>query len=72
VYAGENHSNREKKNQLDYHQRILDWFGHYLKGEEAKPWIIEGTSVIDRHDELRRQRGSEGRGRGGRGSPNRR
>jgi hypothetical protein len=72
VYAGENHSNREKKNQLDYHQRILDWFGHYLKGEEAKPWILEGTSVIDRNDELRRQGGREGRGRGGRGSPNRR
>ena len=68
VYAGENHSNREKKNQLDYHQRILDWFGHYLKGEEAKPWIIEGTSVIERNDELRRRGdGERGGGRGGRG-----
>lgn len=61
VYAGENHSNRQEKNQIDYHHRILDWFGHYLKGEPAKPWITDGVSVIDRNDEL------EQGGRGGRG-----
>ena len=65
VYANENHSNRQKKNQLDYHRRVLEWFGHYLKGEEPAPWIIEGVSVIDRNDELERQGGSGGR-RGGR------
>ncbi len=67
VYADENHSNRQKKNQIDYHRRILAWFGHYLKGEEAEPWIIEGKSVIERNDELERLGGSGGdRGRGGR------
>ena len=55
VYANENHSNRQEKNQVDYHHRILDWFGHYLKGEPAKPWITKGVSVVDRNDELKRR-----------------
>ena len=55
VYANENHSNRQEKNQVDYHHRILDWFGHYLKGEPAKPWITEGVSVVKRNDELKRR-----------------
>ena len=57
VYPGENHSNRQRPNQIDYHHRVLDWFGHFLKGEEAKPWITEGQSVIDRKDELKRLKG---------------
>ena len=55
VYADENHSNREEKNQLDYQRRILEWFGHYLKGEPAEPWIINGVSVIERNNELKRR-----------------
>ena len=55
VYADENHSNRQEKNQVDYHHRILDWFGHYLKGEPAKPWITDGVSVMERNDELKRR-----------------
>ena len=47
VYADENHSLRKKPNQIDYHHRVLDWFGHYLKGEKAEPWITEGVSVLD-------------------------
>jgi len=60
VYADENHSNRQEKNQVDYQRRILEWFGHYLKGEPAPKWITEGTSVIERNDEI----GGQG-GRGG-------
>lgn len=52
VYADEGHSNRQKKNQVDYHRRILEWFGHFLKGEEAPRWISEGVTVIDRDKEL--------------------
>lgn len=55
VYANENHSNRQEKNQVDYHHRVLDWFSHYLKGEPAKPWITEGVSVMERNDELKRR-----------------
>jgi dienelactone hydrolase len=54
VYADENHSNRQEKNQLDYHHRVLEWFGHYLKGEPAEPWITEGKSVIERNNEIKR------------------
>ncbi len=47
VYEGENHSNRKKANQLDYHTRIVEWFGHYLKGEPAPDWIAEGVKYLD-------------------------
>jgi dienelactone hydrolase len=54
VYAGEDHSNRKKANQIDYHRRIVQWFGHYLKGDPAAPWITEGVSFLDREQELKR------------------
>ncbi|MCH7782859.1 S9 family peptidase [candidate division KSB1 bacterium] len=47
VYPGENHSVRKKANQIDYHHRILEWFGHYLNGEPAPKWISEGLSYVD-------------------------
>src|SRR5262249_12939876 len=34
VYDGENHGLAKKPNQIDYHNRILQWFGHYLKSEK--------------------------------------
>ena len=43
VYPGENHSLRQEPNQVDYHHRILEWFGHYLKGDEAPSWITDGV-----------------------------
>jgi dipeptidyl aminopeptidase/acylaminoacyl peptidase len=54
VYGGEDHSNRRKPNQIDYHQRIVQWFGHYLKNEPAQPWITNGVSFLDREQELKR------------------
>ena len=48
VYPGEDHGLRKKENQIDYHRRILQWFGHWLKGEPAAPWINEGMSWLDR------------------------
>ena len=50
VYEGENHGNREKPNQIDYHNRIVEWFGHYLKGEPAPEWITNGVSYLDQED----------------------
>lgn len=47
VYEGENHSNAKKANQIDYHNRILEWFAHYLKGEPAPDWITKGVSYLD-------------------------
>ena len=54
VYEGEGHSFRKKPNQLDYHRRILEWFGHYLKGEPAPKWIKDGIPLKDQEDERRR------------------
>jgi dienelactone hydrolase len=48
VYPGEDHGLRKKENQIDYHRRILQWFGHYLKGEPAAPWIREGMTWLQR------------------------
>ena len=48
VYPGADHSLIREEQQVDYHRRILDWFGHYLKGEPAAVWITEGESWIER------------------------
>lgn len=54
VYEGEGHGFKKKPNQIDYHRRILEWFGHYLKGEPAPKWISEGVPFADQEDERRR------------------
>jgi dipeptidyl aminopeptidase/acylaminoacyl peptidase len=48
VYNGEDHGLRQKKNQVDYQQRILEWFGHYLKGDPAAEWIGKGRPFLER------------------------
>jgi dipeptidyl aminopeptidase/acylaminoacyl peptidase len=48
VYGGEDHGLRQKANQIDYHRRIMEWFGHYLKAEPAAPWITSGVSFLDK------------------------
>ncbi|UCC81851.1 MAG: prolyl oligopeptidase family serine peptidase [Gemmatimonadota bacterium] len=47
VYRGENHSNAQKANQIDYHHRQLEWFNYYLKGEAPPPWITEGVTWVE-------------------------
>jgi dipeptidyl aminopeptidase/acylaminoacyl peptidase len=54
VYEGEDHGFRKKANQIDYHRRILEWFGHYLKGEPAPAWITNGISIDDLEKEKKR------------------
>ncbi|HEX2454815.1 MAG TPA: prolyl oligopeptidase family serine peptidase [Vicinamibacterales bacterium] len=60
VYAGEDHGLRKKANQLDYHRRIVEWFGHYLKNETAAPWITDGVSFLQREQELKRTKTKAG------------
>ncbi len=48
VYPGEDHGLRKKENQIDYHRRILEWFGHWLKGEPAAEWIRRGVTWEER------------------------
>jgi len=48
MYPGEAHGLAKKENQLDYERRILQWFGHYLKGDSAATWITEGQKALER------------------------
>jgi dipeptidyl aminopeptidase/acylaminoacyl peptidase len=48
VYANEDHGLRQKADQIDYHRRILEWFGHYLKGEPAAGWITSGVPYLEK------------------------
>jgi dienelactone hydrolase len=48
VYNGEDHGLRQKKNQIDYQRRILEWFGYYLKGEQPAAWITNGLPYLER------------------------
>ena len=44
---------KQEKNKYDYQQRILKWFGHYLKGEKAEDWILNGISIKDQKRRLK-------------------
>ncbi len=52
VYPGENHGLARKPNQVDYHHRVLEWFGHYLKGDKPRDWITRGKPYLERQREL--------------------
>ena len=54
VYEGEDHGFRDEANQKDYHRRILEWFGHYLKGEPAPAWITDGVALDALEEEKKR------------------
>jgi dipeptidyl aminopeptidase/acylaminoacyl peptidase len=47
VYEGENHSLAQEPNQLDYHRRIIEWFGHFLKDDPAPAWISDGVPYLE-------------------------
>lgn len=51
AYHDEGHGLRKKPNQIDYHRRILQWFGHHLKGEEAPDWIKAPVPYLDQRKE---------------------
>jgi len=61
VYAGEDHGLRKKPNQIDYHRRILEWFGHYLKDEPGSPWITGGVTFLEREQELKQLKMQKGK-----------
>ncbi len=61
VYAGEDHGLRKKPNQIDYHRRILEWFGHYLKDEHGSPWITGGVTFLEREQELKQLKTQKGK-----------
>ncbi|MEM1219169.1 MAG: prolyl oligopeptidase family serine peptidase, partial [Bacteroidota bacterium] len=42
-YRGEGHGLDQESNRLDIQLRLKDYFDHYLKGAEAKAWMLEET-----------------------------
>ena len=48
VYPGAGHGLSVEHQQVDYHTRILEWFGHWLKGEDAPRWVESGESWEER------------------------
>jgi dipeptidyl aminopeptidase/acylaminoacyl peptidase len=48
LYPGEGHGLGKRENAVDYERRILQWFGHYLKGDPAPKWITDGQSWLER------------------------
>ena len=56
VYEGENHGLAQDANRKDYASRILQWFGHYLKGEPAPDWIAKGVPYLEQKDGLKKGR----------------
>lgn len=52
-YDGENHGLAKEPNQRDYQSRIMEWFGHYLKGEPAPDWIATGVPYLLQKDRLK-------------------
>jgi len=41
-----------------YHHRILDWFGHDLKGEPAPSRITSGVTFLDKEKAAPKKSGS--------------
>jgi len=52
VYPGADHGLSDESQQVDYHRRIHEWFGHYLKGEPAPSWITDGETWVERDRRL--------------------
>ncbi len=69
-YPGEGHGLRRLGNQIDFQTRMRAFFDHYLKGEPAPDWMVEGRSYLVKERELSRyQTGGSGGNRSGQGGP---
>jgi hypothetical protein len=55
VYADENHAVRKKENALDYTRKINEFFDYYLLGKQAKPWIKDGVTYLDKQKERKKK-----------------
>ena len=51
-YTGENHGVRKPENRKDYSYRMLDFFNHYLKKEEAPRWWRNGIKHLDMEEHI--------------------
>ena len=47
-YPGAGHGLRKYENQIDFQRRARQFLDHYLKGEPAPEWMIDGRRFIDK------------------------
>lgn len=48
VYNDEDHGmSRDEASQRDLHDRVLEWFGYHLQGEEGPAWITDGVPYLE-------------------------
>jgi dipeptidyl aminopeptidase/acylaminoacyl peptidase len=47
-YPGEGHHLGREANQVDFQIRMKEWFDHYVKGEPAADWIVNGIPFIEK------------------------
>jgi dipeptidyl aminopeptidase/acylaminoacyl peptidase len=52
-YVGENHGLARRPNQRDYTVRMKEYFDHYLKGEPAPKWMLEGVPRLEMEEHLK-------------------
>lgn len=51
-YKGENHGLGKPENRKDYAVRMMEFFNHHLKGEEAPDWLSKGINKLDLDEHL--------------------
>jgi hypothetical protein len=47
-YNNESHNLRRRADQKDLTIRMMQFYAHYLKGEPAPLWMVEGLPAIDK------------------------
>lgn len=47
-YNGEDHSNRQRKNQKDFTVRMWQYLDHFMKNAPAPSWMNEGLPMIEK------------------------
>ncbi len=52
-YTGENHGLRQPANRKDYSYRMMDFFNHYLKEQDAPTWWSEGIKHLEMKDHIK-------------------
>lgn len=51
-YPGEPHHLARKENQKDFQIRMKQFFDHYLKGEPAPHWMVDGVPQVKKGDAI--------------------
>jgi dipeptidyl aminopeptidase/acylaminoacyl peptidase len=54
-YRGENHSVSGRTNSIDYRQRQIEFWDHFLKGKPAPDWWSEGVKQEDMNEHLEKR-----------------